>query len=151
MRNTKILKENKENIISDETKTQKNKKLNVKITLLITFFLLFVIFLGTFNQMSQVPEGTKLYKQDIDVVVTKINKSETPRYTGISVIFDYDYDVDVTVYSKEFNTTEEFNYSGLFHSKYFDLNKGDIIQAELYTYKNESTGEIVKKEINRLY
>lgn len=147
MGNAKILKENKENIISDETETQ--KKLNVKITLLIIFFLLFVIFLGIFNQMSQVPEGTKLYKQDIDVVVTEISKSETPRYTGISVI--YDYDVDVTVYSKEFNTTEEFSYSDLFHSKYFDLEKGDIIQAELYTYKNESTGEIVKKEINRLY
>lgn len=147
MRSAKILKENKENIISDETETQ--KKLNVKITLLIIFFLLFVIFLGIFNQMSQVPEGTKLYKQDIDVVVTEISKSETPRYTGISVI--YDYDVDVTVYSKEFNTTEKFSYSDLFHSKYFDLEKGDIIQAELYTYKNESTGEIVKKEINRLY
>lgn len=147
MGSSKILKENKENIISDETETQ--KKLNVKITLLIIFFLLFVIFLGIFNQMSQVPEGTKLYKQDIDVVVTEISKSETPRYTGISVI--YDYDVDVTVYSKEFNTTEEFSYGGLFHSKYFDLEKGDIIQAELYTYKNESTGEIVKKEINRLY
>lgn len=149
MRSTKTLKENKENIISDETETQKNKKLNVKITLLTIFFLLFVIFLGIFNQMSQVPEGTKLYKQDIDVVVTEISKSETPRYTGISVI--YDYDVDVTVYSKEFNTTEKFSYSDLFHSKYFDLEKGDIIQAELYTYKNESTGEIVKKEINRLY
>lgn len=147
MESAKILKENKENIISDETETQ--KKLNVKITLLIIFFLLFVIFLGIFNQMSQVPEGTKLYKQDIDVVVTEISKSETPRYTGISVI--YDYDVDVTVYSKEFNTTEKFSYSDLFHSKYFDLEKGDIIQAELYTYKNESTGEIVKKEINRLY
>ena len=97
MRSTKILKENKENIIFDETETQKNKKLNVKITLLTIFFLLFVIFLGIFNQMSQVPEGTKLYKQDIDVVVTEIRKSETPRYTGISVI--YDYDVDVTVYS----------------------------------------------------
>lgn len=147
MESAKILKENKENIISDETETQ--KKLNVKITLLIIYFLLFVIFLGIFNQMSQVPEGTKLYKQDIDVVVTEISKSETPRYTGISVI--YDYDVDVTVYSKEFNTTEKFSYSDLFHSKYFDLEKGDIIQAELYTYKNESTGEIVKKEINRLY
>lgn len=31
MRSTKILKENKENIISDETETQKNKKLNVKL------------------------------------------------------------------------------------------------------------------------
>lgn len=62
MESAKILKENKENIISDETETQ--KKLNVKITLLIIFFLLFVIFLGIFNQMSQVPEGTKLYNKN---------------------------------------------------------------------------------------
>lgn len=138
-----------ENITENDVKTQKSKIRDLIIPVLITFFLVFCAAIGTINQMSQVPEGTKLYKQDIDVVVTEISKSEFPRYTGISII--YDYDVDVTVYSKEFNTTEKFSYGGLFHNKYFDLKKGDIIQAELYTYKNESTGEIVKKEINRLY
>lgn len=136
-------------IEENNVETQKSKIRDLIIPVLITFFWFFCATIGTINQMSQVPEGTKLYKQDIDVVVTEISKSETPRYTGISVI--YDYDVDVTVHSKEFNTTEDFSYGGLFHNKYFNLKKGDIIQAELYTYKNESTGEIVKKEINKLY
>lgn len=136
------------NIVLNETEI-KTKSVITKIVSLIAIFLVSAMFLGIFNQMLQNPKGTKLYKQDIDVKITDIKKIETPMYTGVSII--YDYTVNITVYSKEFNTTEEFTYGRWFGNKYFNLKKGDIIQAELYTYKNEATGEIVKKKINKLY
>lgn len=136
------------NIVPNEPET-KTKSLSTKIVLLIAIFLVSTMLFGIFNQMLQTPKGTKLYKQDIDVEITEINKIETPISTGISII--YDYTVNITVYSKEFNTIEEFTYGSWFYNKYNKYKKGDIVQAELYIYKNEATGKIVKKKINKLY
>lgn len=147
MRKEKYMSE--ENIALDDTKTKKQvMKRSVKTTLLIVLSLLAIIATGAIEQTLQVPEGTELYKQDIDVEVVKIDKMITPRSYGLGSIDEY-Y-VDITVYSEKFNTTEEFRYSDLFYNKYYEVEKGDIIQAELYTYKNKKTGEIVKRQINEL-
>lgn len=138
-----------ENIALEDTKTKKQvMKRSVKTTLLIVLSLLAIIATGAIEQTLQVPEGTELYKQDIDVEVVEIDKLITPRSYGLGSIDEY-Y-VDITVYSEKFNTTEEFRYSDLFYNKYYEVEKGDIIQAELYTYKNKKTGEIVKRQINEL-
>lgn len=141
--------EEKIDSVLENTKTKKQAmKRSVKTTLLIVLSLIAIIATGAIEQTLQVPEGTELYKQDIDVEVVKIDKLITPSSYGLGSIDEY-Y-VDITVYSEKFNTTEEFRYSDLFYNKYYDVEKGDIIQAELYTYKNEKTGEIVKRQINEL-
>ena len=108
MRNAKV---SEKNIVPNEPET-KTKSLSTKIVLLIAIFLVSTMLFGIFNQMLQTPKGTKLYEQDIDVEITEINKIETPISTGISII--YDYTVNITVYSKEFNTIEEFTYGSWF-------------------------------------
>ena len=64
------------------------------------------------------------------------------------------YYVEVEVYSKEYDLTGKFEYksSGAFiNIDVWDAEVGDTVKAELYSWVYDSTGEVVKREIHRVY
>lgn len=63
------------------------------------------------------------------------------------------YKQQVTVKSKEYNIEKTFEFvgSGVFaNMPYWECKEGDVIRAELYSWKMESTGEITRRDINKL-
>ena len=97
------------------------------------------------SQPTQIEQPT-LYYKDIDVVVTESLTWST--YCGT-----WWYYQSITVKSEEYGLEETFmfNSSGTFASMpYWSVKKGDKLKAELYSWKMDSTGEITKREINRI-
>jgi len=63
------------------------------------------------------------------------------------------YTVNVSVHSEEYQLDRNFEIkgSGAFGCpKECDYEKGDIVKAELYSWKMDSTGEITRREIHAL-
>lgn len=92
------------------------------------------------------PETPVLYYKDIDVVVIENKKynhwGKVKSYTQV-----------ITVKSEEYGLEETFTYrgSGMFiNMPYWSVEEGDIIKAELHSWKIESTGEIIKRKISNL-
>lgn len=97
-------------------------------------------------QYTPQSESPVLYYKDIDVVVVKNEK-----YNHWGKVKKYSQ--SITVKSEEYGLEETFTYSssGMFvNMPYWSLKEGDVIKAELYSWKMESTGEITKREINSL-
>jgi hypothetical protein len=89
-------------------------------------------------------EYPHLYWKTIDVEVEDISQSH-----WFAMV--HRYEMTITVRSEEYNLEKTFSiYSQGMAPSGWDCKKGDIIQAELYTWKIDSTGEIVKREINRI-
>ena len=57
--------------------------------------------------------------------------------------------VKITVYSKEYDL--EFSDVFIGYSDLRECEEGDIIIAELYTWKNDRTGEINRRMIHKIY
>ena len=92
------------------------------------------------------PEQPHLYWKEIEVEVIKVDKRHWYAST-------HHYQIDITVHSEEYGLTKTFNNyaSGAFAViPGWNSNKGDIIKAELYSWVMDSTGEVVKREINRI-
>lgn len=92
------------------------------------------------------PENPVLYYKDIDVVVV-----ENRKYNHWGKVKNYSQ--SITVKSEEYDLEETFTYrgSGMFiNMPYWSVKEGDVIQAELYSWKLESTGEITKRKIGNL-
>lgn len=113
-------------------------------TLLYISILIIIIssFVGcsTKSDISTSDEPTKatactnhLYWKDINVKV-------------LDVIYGFNYTV-ITVYSEEYDIKKQMTVSG---NHMFDLSVGDYITAELYTYKNDETGEINSRSIHSI-
>lgn len=110
-----------------------------------------IIMLSTLNGCGDMtsytpPEKPVLYHKDIEVRVVS-NKKQ--KFTGKVPRASQ----NIKVVSEEYNLENSFNYSssGVFmNMPFWSVKEGDVIQAELLSWKLESTGEIVKREINRL-
>jgi hypothetical protein len=91
------------------------------------------------------PEKPHLYWKDIDVVITDIQKDRSLNNRFLRVT--------VTVKSKEYNLEEDFIFEGnwYYHPKFWDAQEGDIVKAQLYSWVMDSTGQVVKRDINCLY
>ena len=104
---------------------------------------------GESMAMEQQPpkERPHLYWKEIEVEVVNIDKRHW--FAGT-----HHYVVDVTVYSEEYNLTKSFTYQAgeaFAVIPCWNYQKGDIIKAELYSWVMDSTGEIVKRDINKVY
>lgn len=121
------------------------KKYFVFVVLILSLFLV-----GCDEYLQQASQNTYeqpvLYWKDINVVVVSNTKSQwfakTPRYNQT-----------ITVKSEEYGLEETFKLSGsgvFMNMPFWNCKEGDIIKAELYSWKKESTGEITRREINRL-
>lgn len=92
-------------------------------------------------------EEPRLYWQDIDVVITSVEKKHWYAST-------HWYEVGISVESEEYQLTytDTFKGSGAFGClSQWDYEEGDVIKAQLYSWVMDSTGEIVKREIHRVY
>lgn len=93
------------------------------------------------------PEQPHLYWKDIDVEVTNIDKRQWFATVHRRV-------VNITVYSEEYNLSKTLTYedSGMWITNpAWEYEKGDIIKAQLYSWVMDSTGEIVRRDINKIY
>jgi hypothetical protein len=93
------------------------------------------------------PEQPHLYWKDIDVVVTDISKKHW--FGGT-----HWYQVDITVESEEYGLERTFTYkgSGMFGCpSQWEYDIGDVVKAELYSWVMDSTGEVTKRTIHRVY
>ena len=64
------------------------------------------------------------------------------------------YEVTVSVHSDEYDLDATFTDKGSgFYGcpSTWNYENGDVITAELYTWKIDSTNEVVKRRINRIY
>lgn len=101
---------------------------------------------NTSSNTNQQQEKTVLYWKDIDVEVVSNNKHSWFVKTRF-------YKQEIKVISNEYNLEETFylNDSGAFaNMPYWNVKEGDVIKAELYSWRLESTGEIINREINKL-
>lgn len=122
-------------------------KLNKKLFVILVS-LLFTFLCGcTQNTQSEPTERPHLYWKDIDVVVENVDS----RHWFAST---HHYIVYVTVRSDEYQLTytDEFAGSGAFgYPEQGNYRKGDIVKAEMYSWVMDSTGEMVKREIHKVY
>ena len=91
-------------------------------------------------------EQPHLYWKEIEVEVIDIDK----RHWFAST---HQYIVNIDVYSNEYNLSQTFEIkgSGAFGCpKEYNYNVGDKVKAELYSWKMDSTGEIIEREIHNL-
>lgn len=98
---------------------------------------------GDTNQPLGYGDTNHLYWKDIDVVVTSVEHKHW--LSGNAHCFS----TKVTVWSEEYQLkfTDEIRGKG----KAWNYRKGDTVQAELLTWKNNETGEINRRLINRVY
>lgn len=92
-------------------------------------------------------EQPHLYWKDIDVVVENVDS----RHWFAST---HHYIVYVTVKSDEYQLTytDEFAGSGAFGCpEQWNYRKGDVVKAEMYSWVMDSTGEVVRREIHKVY
>lgn len=126
---------------------KKGKEKYKRIRLAVAAVILMGMIAGCAYNSDYVPtESPHLYWKDIEVEVTNIDKKHWFATT-------HWYVVNVSVHSEEYglDKTLEIKDSGAFGCpKEYDYEVGDIVPAELYTWKMDSTGEIVRREINRL-
>lgn len=120
--------------------------------LFLILLLLLILLSGCDSQQSEdvqmsEKEQPHLYWKDIDVVVENVDI----RHWFAST---HHYIVCITVRSHEYQLTytDEFTGSGAFGCpEQGNYRKGDIVKAEMYSWVMDSTGEIVRREIRKVY
>ena len=92
-------------------------------------------------------EQPHLYWKDIDVVVTSVEQRSWYATVHRNVLY-------ITVESEEYRLTKSFTLesSGTINNiSCWNCKVGDTVKAELYSWVMDSTGEVVKRDINKLY
>ena len=114
------------------------------ICVILVMLFSFSILSGCEIEPVERPEQPHLYWKDINVVVEEVDK-----HHYFATV--HHYEVSVTVYSKEYNLRETLDlYSKGIKPEYWDIEEGDAVKAELYSWVMDSTGEVVKRQINSL-
>ena len=93
------------------------------------------------------PERPHLYWKDIDVEVVSVDK-----HTWFATV--HRRVAKITVYSEEYNLTKTLTYEvqGMWvNNPAWGCKEGDIIKAQLYSWVMDSTGEVVRRDINKIY
>ena len=99
------------------------------------------------NENYTPQEQPHLYWKDIDIVVEDVDRRE-----WFATV--HRRELSITVKSEEYGLSKTFNYSEsemINGIKAWNCKEGDIIKAELYSWVVDSTGEIVRRDINKLY
>ena len=121
----------------------------MKKMMLITISLFIVVLSGCTNPdgaQYQQAEQPHLYWKDIDVVVTSIDKKHWYAST-------HWYEVTLNVESEEYDLAKKYiikESGALNRPKQWDYCAGDIVKARMYSWVKDSTGEVVRREINRV-
>lgn len=124
---------------------KKEKIIMALIIIIIAALIITGIYLcktGNANYQPQIKEQLTLYYKTIDVIVV----SNDYKYWYASGSHYY---TEITVKSED-GLEQTFELKGMDATKYKDCQEGDVIQAQLCIQKNDSTGEITKREIDCL-
>lgn len=89
-------------------------------------------------------ETPHLYWKDIEVVIADIDK----RHWYAS---SHHYKIYLTVENDEYGLSQSFTIDGSKAKEKWEWNKGDTVKAELFSWVMDSTGEVVRREINQVY
>ena len=130
---------------------QKNKLSIVRfLSFSITILLIILLFAGCCTNTTtkyQPTEQPHLYWKDIDVTVTNVDKRHW--FAGT-----HWYEVTVYVHSDEYDLDGSYTEkgSGAFGCPgSWQYERGDIVKAKLYSWVMDSTGKVIKREINKVY
>ena len=125
---------------------------HIATILLLTGMLVIATFLTGCSAATKVAsqaavESPHLYWKDIDVTVTDIEKDHW--FAGTNW-----YRVTIHVHSDEYNLDGEYTdkssgASGCPAS--WNYEEGDTVKAEMYSWVLDSTGEVVRRTINKVY
>lgn len=114
---------------------------------IVTVFCLLILLSGCGNYQYQYVEQPHLYWKDIEVTITNIDKRHWFATT-------HRYMVSLTVQSEEYGLTKTFQFegSGAFGCPpQWNYNVGDIVKAKLYSWVLDSTGEVIRRKIHKIY
>lgn len=122
-----------------------------KILAIVLSLVILLSLTGCVTTSSQIlykpKEQPHLYWKDIDVVVTDIDRKHWYAST-------HWYVVKITVKSEEYGLIEEFEIkgSGAFgRPNQWNYKRGQIVKAQLYSWVMDNTGDVVRREINKVY
>lgn len=121
-----------------------------KIIAILTFLALATLFLASCTMPDNSDMHTEqphLYWKDINVRVVNVDRVHWFALT-------HQYEVEIQVQSDEYNLLGEdtFHGSGAFGCpEQWNYEVGDTVKAELYSWVNDSTGEVVRREIHQIY
>lgn len=114
---------------------------------LIFILLITLCLTGCSIEIKEQPqEHPHLYWKDTEAVITKIDKKHWFATT-------HHWEIDMTVEIEEYNLTKRFTIidTGAWNCPdEWELEKGDTIEVILYSWKMDSTGKIVKREIHKI-
>lgn len=99
------------------------------------------------NENYAPKEQPHLYWKDIDVTVTSVDQRSWFSTVHRNVMY-------ITVESEEYGLTKSFTLesSGVINNiGCWDCKVGDVIKAELYSWVMDSTGEVIRRDIHKLY
>lgn len=120
----------------------------MKTAIIILDIFLLVIFIWLcFLDPNDIPEQPVSYAQDIEVIITDIEKNQY--YAGT-----IQREIKVTVYNEEYNITGKYteHYVGMFGKMpFWEYEKGDTVKARMIIFIMESTGEITNRYIDKVY
>ena len=117
------------------------------IATLIAILFLTACSVETENITYQPKDQPHLYYKDIDVEIISIDRAHWYAST-------HWYVVNLAVKSEEYGLTESFEIkgSGAFGCpSQWDYKEGQIVQAELYSWVMDSTGEVIRRQISQVY
>lgn len=115
--------------------------------LIAAMILIFSSCAGLDDASYQPKEQPHLYWKDIDVVVTDIDRQHWFATT-------HWYEVSLTVKSDEYGLVQSFTIkeSGALNCPtQWEYREGDVVRAELYSWSMDSTGEVIRREIHKVY
>lgn len=121
--------------------------INKKSILVLIIFIISILLVGC-NLPEEQENSHKInrYYKTIDVKVVE-NNTETwfaiRRY----------YKQEITVKSEEYNLIKTFDFleSGMFADlEYYDTEIGSVLKAKMYSWKDEVTGKVIRREISNL-
>ncbi len=93
------------------------------------------------------PEQPHLYWKDIDVEVVSVSQQ-----SWFATV--HRRKLTITVKSEEYGLEKTLYYesSGMINDiPCWDAKKGDIVRAQLYSWVMDSTGQVTRRDINKLY
>ena len=116
---------------------------------LLAFIVLFGLYACAYepDPNYKPPEREHLYWKDIDVVVKDVDKR-----TWFATV--HRYELKITVYSEEYDLEKTLHYSGsgmLTNIPGWSAKEGETLKAQLYSWVIDSTGKVVRRDINKIY
>lgn len=116
-----------------------------KMIYLIFLLVLSFTFVGCSSNNSNYvkQEQPHLYSKNIECIVTKCDY----KYWYASGCH---YKAYLAVFNEEYNLEKEFVLDGMDAKKCENLKEGDIINCKMNSWVLDSTGEVLKREINSL-